>query len=507
MKKVKENVKMQKETLGITLIALVVTIIVLLILAGVTIATLIGDNGILTQAENAKNATEIANEKEIIGLAVIAAKEKTNYERLDKDDLQEELDLLTGKNKTETYETLEKYQVYFKEGKRYYEVDKDGNVEDIQVTNGEKKLKVKCVNSKSDVLGEYEYNVLNDNYSMIPPVINGYIYLDDKIQGTITSDSEITVEYYLLLNDDKTLVFTGLDSGGNVTTDENSIVNYMIGDQSSNYGNGVLEKDIKSILEMPETYKGKNITKIARNAFSYTPIIKADISDTIEVIDDYAFYKSKIELISIGKKVTSWSGHRFLSCSNLKTVIYRSDTINDGTAGFGSCPNFTEIKIENNQDKYEVKDNVIYSKDLKTLLLCPTGKKDEFVIPNEVEVIGGSAFQHSYIKSIIVSDNVETIKDYAFAQTKIESIKIGKNVQAISDHSFMSTPSLKNVIIDSPSVASKIVSVRAYIRLAENRDTIYISNDITEIGSYITDNYVIETTDKEGYIKYVKKEV
>ena len=38
---------------GITLIALVITIIVLLILAGVTIATLTGDNGILTQANNA----------------------------------------------------------------------------------------------------------------------------------------------------------------------------------------------------------------------------------------------------------------------------------------------------------------------------------------------------------------------------------------------------------------------------------------------------------------------
>ena len=39
---------------GITLIALVITIIVLLILAGVTIATLTGDNGILTKAQNAK---------------------------------------------------------------------------------------------------------------------------------------------------------------------------------------------------------------------------------------------------------------------------------------------------------------------------------------------------------------------------------------------------------------------------------------------------------------------
>ena len=43
--KLKEQLKINK---GITLIALVITIIVLLILAGVTIATLTGDNGILT---------------------------------------------------------------------------------------------------------------------------------------------------------------------------------------------------------------------------------------------------------------------------------------------------------------------------------------------------------------------------------------------------------------------------------------------------------------------------
>ena len=39
---------------GITLIALVITIIVLLILAGVSIAMLTGQNGILTQARNSK---------------------------------------------------------------------------------------------------------------------------------------------------------------------------------------------------------------------------------------------------------------------------------------------------------------------------------------------------------------------------------------------------------------------------------------------------------------------
>ena len=54
---------------GITLIALVITIIVLLILAGVTIATLTGENGILTKASEAKEQTEIAEEKEAIGIA------------------------------------------------------------------------------------------------------------------------------------------------------------------------------------------------------------------------------------------------------------------------------------------------------------------------------------------------------------------------------------------------------------------------------------------------------
>ena len=49
---------MKQEVKGITLIALVITIIVLLILSGVTIALLTGENGILKQAQNAKGLTE-----------------------------------------------------------------------------------------------------------------------------------------------------------------------------------------------------------------------------------------------------------------------------------------------------------------------------------------------------------------------------------------------------------------------------------------------------------------
>lgn len=56
-----EMKKIIKKNNGITLIALVITIIVLLILAAVSIATLTGENGILTRASDAREQTEIAN--------------------------------------------------------------------------------------------------------------------------------------------------------------------------------------------------------------------------------------------------------------------------------------------------------------------------------------------------------------------------------------------------------------------------------------------------------------
>ena len=63
----------RKQNKGITLIALVITIIVLLILAGVTIATLTGENGILTKASGASESTKQANAEEQVKLAVTAS--------------------------------------------------------------------------------------------------------------------------------------------------------------------------------------------------------------------------------------------------------------------------------------------------------------------------------------------------------------------------------------------------------------------------------------------------
>ena len=53
-----------KNKSGITLIALVITIIVIIILAGISISILSGENGVLNQAQKSKESTELAQIKE-----------------------------------------------------------------------------------------------------------------------------------------------------------------------------------------------------------------------------------------------------------------------------------------------------------------------------------------------------------------------------------------------------------------------------------------------------------
>ena len=71
----KKSIKYMKDSKkGITLVALVVTIIVLLILAGVTITILMGDNGIITKAQQAAESTNTAVEDELQGMTNLADK-------------------------------------------------------------------------------------------------------------------------------------------------------------------------------------------------------------------------------------------------------------------------------------------------------------------------------------------------------------------------------------------------------------------------------------------------
>lgn len=121
-----------KNNRGITLIALVVTIVVLLILVGVNIATFIGENGILSNASSTKENEEIRREKESIKLAILNEKiESTTKEAaliFTEEGLQKTLDNQIGENNVEVEKIGDNLAVLFTESERYYQVEKDGAI-------------------------------------------------------------------------------------------------------------------------------------------------------------------------------------------------------------------------------------------------------------------------------------------------------------------------------------------------------------------------------------------
>ena len=118
-----------KNAKGITLIALVITIIVLLILAGVTIATLTGDNGILTRASDAKEQTEIGDEKEKVELSAVGALAKDNGGEIKRNYLNEELTSYIGTEGTDyTLSGSAPFIVTYSDSGRSYLIDENGNV-------------------------------------------------------------------------------------------------------------------------------------------------------------------------------------------------------------------------------------------------------------------------------------------------------------------------------------------------------------------------------------------
>ena len=194
-----------KQKQGITLIALVITIIVLLILAGVSIAMLTGENGILTQAQNAKNKTA---EAEV---------EEENRLETNNDYINEALGVKVGEKVTENNKTY---------------TDKDGDTAKIPVgfaivpglNDISEGLVISDVENDIDNQGnqfvwipvksesDYVRNTTYANIQVSPLAYTDKDYLPDGIQPEI--DSSITDEKQIGILNENAEKNAVLNSGG-----------------------------------------------------------------------------------------------------------------------------------------------------------------------------------------------------------------------------------------------------------------------------------------------------
>lgn len=190
-----------KNRTGITLISLVITIVVLLILAGISISTLTGDNGILTKSINAKEKTQDAEDKEKIQIAISEAQISNNgYQKLTEENLQKEIDEQFGSGIVRVYPNEKNaFSFIFQNKESNYRLEKDGTLNKIDIT-----LKINNVEDFRNFMNEVNSgNTFQDQY----------VYLLENI------DLE-NQEWYVIGNytDDTTNnAFSGIFEGNNRT--------------------------------------------------------------------------------------------------------------------------------------------------------------------------------------------------------------------------------------------------------------------------------------------------
>ena len=183
--KTKKEFKKQK---GITLIALVITIIVLLILAGVTIATLTGDNGIITRTNQAKTKMEEATLEEKIRL--LATETMINQytgknEEKTAQDLQDELNE-QGENVLVIQ--WDKYIIFDLEKNKEYRVMNDGTTEYWgESIIGKILLNTKKANSEQISQDPSTSNIIgiDDEGNTVNMLLWEYTLIDDNNLGKI----------------------------------------------------------------------------------------------------------------------------------------------------------------------------------------------------------------------------------------------------------------------------------------------------------------------------------
>ena len=418
---------------GVTLIALAVTIIVMLILAGVTISTLTGNSGITTNASKAKTKSYLADIKEEYELYLSEKRMDDEYD----------LDTLYANDKTIRYEGNEvgtgiaeicssikkgdekKFEII--KGKIYY-VSQDKNVIPIAVELGFSINPYEITDGgvlKSSSMNLY----LVDN--------DGHLDLSEyegKIK-TIEAGAFSKVEIESGINPLQSIV---LPKG--ITT---------IGDDAFSYNTSLTS------IKIPNT-----VTSIGKRAFQgCTNLTSIEIPDTVTYIGDYCFSGcNRLQKIKLSKKIQTINQRLLQGCSSLTEIEIPEGVKSIGYAAFISCnklttitlpasltsfngtaiaglSRLTEVKVADGNNSFKFENGILLSKDGKTMYMALL-TLTEINVPNGVVSIVGDTLSGSSATKIILPDTVSsnlsgTVFNGMNKLTKIELSSTSKNLKLV----------------------------------------------------------------------------
>ena len=390
---------------GVTLIALAVTIIVMLILAGVTISTLTGNSGITTKASKAKTKSYLANIKEEYELYLSEKRMDDEYD----------LDTLYANDKTIRYEGNEvgsgiteicssikkgdekKFEII--KGKIYY-VSQDKKVIPIAVELGFS-------------INPYE---ITDNGVLRSSAMN--LYLVDNNGKLDLSEYEGKIKTIEAGAFSKVEIESGITPLSSIVLPKGIIT---IGDDAFSYNTSLTS------IKIPNT-----VTTIGKRAFrGCTNLTSIEIPDSVTYIGDYCFYGcNRLQKIKLSKKIQTINQRLLQGCSSLTEIEIPEGVKSIGFQAFCNCnklttitlpasltsfngtaiaglSRLTEVKVADGNNSFKFENGILLSKDGKKMYMALL-TLTEINVPNGVVSIDTGTLSGSSATKIILPDTVSS---------------------------------------------------------------------------------------------------
>ena len=251
----------------------------------------------------------------------------------------------------------------------------------------------------------------------------------------------------VLYNKDKTIIIRyPVSKEGTTFVIPNSVV--AIGDYAfggcRNLTNVTIPDSVKTIgvsafsgIQKEGTFVingGKNVERIASNAFSNSGISDFTINSKVKEIGSGAFFRTKLKSIIIPDNIKSIGCGVFENSYLLETVVFGNQLSYIGVDAFKDCFTLKTINLPSSLTMIDV-----------TAFKNCTSLKN-INLPSSLVTIKACAFQNSGLTEITIPDNVKTLGSGVFSDCKsLKSANIGKGINRISPYLFSTCKSLEEV--------------------------------------------------------------
>ena len=435
---------------GITLIALVVTIVILLILAGVSLNLALGSNGIVMKASEAKAETNHSLVYETIQM-------KSDEYSMDLEN-EEKGDLLAYLQWNQIINDNNEVNVEVLIGKKLSTGNGSGN-RDVYV------VEENTDDNTYELVYKKHENIADRNLGVI-----GY----EKIGNDDPSDSDIfdfdPITGSIALKNAQSYYTDHCTGDGQVTRLKKIVVPAEI--------DGVTVKKVGGVEKIHDP--GTTWEKRYSIGFQSPYVEEVVLPTTITSIENNAFCNcTNLKKVNIPNTITSIDYNAFCNCTNLKKVNIPNSVTSIGSSAFSGCTGLTSITIPDS----------ITIINRETFFGC--ADLTSVIIPNTVTKISYAAFSNcSGLTNITIPNSVTIIENYAFSNCSgLTSITIPNGVISIGYYAFGRCSGLTSIRVDeNNTVYDSRDNCNAVIEKDTNKlvfgcKNTTIPNSVTSIGN------------------------